>query len=129
MSKKLHSNASIILFKRAVQLRKQQTDAEEILWGYLRTKPFGYKFRRQHPYSLYILDFYCHSLKLVIEVDGLIHNRKEVQLNDKIREDILNQDGMTILRINNEEIFIALEKVIAKIEFQIKELSNTITPL
>ncbi len=47
--------------------------AESILGGYLKTKPFGLKFRRQHPYSVYILDFYCHKLKLVIEVDGSIH--------------------------------------------------------
>ena len=70
MSKKLHSNATTILFERAVELRKNQTKAEEILWDYLRTRPLGYKFRRQHPYFNFIFDFYCYSLKLIIEVDG-----------------------------------------------------------
>jgi very-short-patch-repair endonuclease len=68
--KKMFLGADNFLFERASKLRKQQTLAEEILWNYLRTKPFGHKFRRQHPFSIYILDFYCHSLKLAIEVDG-----------------------------------------------------------
>ena len=124
MSKKLHSNASTILFERAVELRKNQTKAEEILWNYLRTRPLGYKFRRQHPYFHYIFDFYCHSLKLVIEVDGSIHENEDVKLNDKIREELLQKDGMIILRINNDEIFYSLETVIEKIEFQLNQLSN-----
>jgi very-short-patch-repair endonuclease len=66
----MFSGADSFLFERASKLRKQQTFAEEILWNYLRTKPFGFKFRRQHAFSIYILDFYCHSLKLAIEVDG-----------------------------------------------------------
>ena len=77
MKKKMFGGAEQLLFKRASELRKQQTFAEEILWNYLRTKPFGFKFRRQHPFSCYILDFYCHSLRLVIEVDGSVHQVKK----------------------------------------------------
>ena len=58
------------MYQRARELRNNSTHAEIILWGYLKAKPLGYKFRRQHPYAIYILDFYCHSLKLCIEVDG-----------------------------------------------------------
>ena len=67
---------------------------KQILWGYLKTKSLGFKFRRQHPYSLYILDFYCHSLKLVIEIDGSIHEKEEVKENDKIRQQSLEIDGL-----------------------------------
>src|SRR5436305_9931023 len=59
MSKDMHRNASNILFQRAKELRNNETKAEEILWSYLRTKPFQFKFRRQHPYFQYIFDFYC----------------------------------------------------------------------
>ena len=124
MSKKLHSNAPTILFQRAVELRKNQTKAEEILWEYLKTKPLGFKFRRQHPYFQYIFDFYCHSLKLVIEVDGSIHENVYVKLNDKIREELLQKDGMIILRINNDDIFYSLDHVIKKIGIQLNQLSN-----
>ncbi len=55
-----------LLFKMASALRKQPTHAEEILWTYLSKKPLGYKFRRQHVYAVYVLDFYCHALKLVL---------------------------------------------------------------
>ena len=124
MSKKLHSNAPVILFERALELRKQQTKAEEMLWDYLKTRPLGYKFRRQHPYFHYIFDFYCHSIKLIIEVDGSIHEREDVKLNDKIREELLQKDRMIILRINNDEIFHSIDNVIKKIEIQLKQLSN-----
>jgi cyclase len=79
MKKKMFSGADNFLFRRASELRSQQTFAEDILWSYLRTKPFGFKFRRQHPFSVYILDFYCHQLKLAIEVDGSIHNLDEAK--------------------------------------------------
>jgi len=81
--------ADKLLFERAATARKQQTFAEEILWNYLRTKPHGLKFRRQHLLACYILDFYCHQLKLAIEVDGSIHQLEEVKRNDKERQQLL----------------------------------------
>ena len=76
---KMFAGADKFLFARASELRSQQTFTEELLWQYLKTKPLGFKFRRQHAYSNYILDFYCHSVKLVIEVDGSIHNKDEIK--------------------------------------------------
>ena len=63
----------IIYYAR--QLRKNQTEAEKLLWNFLRGRKFhGYKFRRQHPVSkLFILDFYCFEKKLAIELDGIHH--------------------------------------------------------
>ena len=112
----MHAGATNELYKRARQLRSQPTHAEDILWGYLKSKPLGYKFRRQHPYSIYILDFYCHQLKLVIEVDGNIHNLEEVKAADRERQNLLEQDGMVVLRCTNDKIINKQEEVIAYIE-------------
>jgi imidazole glycerol-phosphate synthase subunit HisF len=116
MKNKMHSGAAKPLYQMARELRNNSTYAEAILWGYLKTKPLGLKFRRQHPYSIYILDFYCHSLKLVIEADGSIHELNEVLLNDKIRQDHLEKDGLTVLRFENKKIEERLEEVIKEIE-------------
>ena len=112
----MHGGANKLLYQKARELRNKATHAEQILWGYLKTKPLGFKFRRQHPYAVYILDFYCHSLKLVIEVDGGIHNIKEVMENDAVRQELLEKDGFKVVRFSNEEIFTASEKVIKAID-------------
>jgi imidazole glycerol-phosphate synthase subunit HisF len=115
VKRKMFYGAGSILFENAKMLRKTLTPAENILWGYLKTKPSGYKFRRQHPLGIYIADFYCHSLKLVIEVDGLIHNKKEVGGYDKECQSFIEADGIKAIRFTNEEVETALEKVIAQI--------------
>jgi len=97
-------------------LRNSATHAETILWSYLKTKPLGFKFRRQHPYSIYILDFYCHSLKLVIEVDGNIHDLDKVKENDKHREELIQKDGLTIIRFENKQVEQSLQQVIKQVE-------------
>lgn len=116
MNNRMHKGAIGILYQRARELRNNATPAEDILWGYLKTKPCGCKFRRQHPYSVYILDFYSHPLKLVIEIDGSIHNNPDVKNNDLIRQKKLEEDGLMVVRFSNEEIFEALETVIQKVE-------------
>jgi cyclase len=120
MNKNMHSGAPKELYQRARELRNNATHAEEVLWGYLRTKPFGYKFRRQHPYAHYILDFYCHHKKLVIEVDGSVHENEEVQAIDKLRQRQLEADGLKVLRFVNEEVKLGMDSVIRTIE---KELA------
>ena len=116
MKRRMFSGAEPSIFDRARQLRGQQTFAEEILWTYLRTKPFGFKFRRQHPYSIYILDFYCHALQFAIEVDGSIHNIECVKKNDEIRQRQLEQDGLVFLRFSNKEIKLKPEQTFQQIE-------------
>ena len=86
MKQKMFAGADKLLFQRADKLRRQQTFAEELLWNYLRTKPLGFKFRRQHPFSNFILDFYCHALQLVIEVDGSIHEQEDIKKSDEQRQ-------------------------------------------
>ncbi|HEV8287193.1 MAG TPA: DUF559 domain-containing protein, partial [Chitinophagaceae bacterium] len=107
---RMHAGAIKPLYQRARELRNNATQAEKIIWGYLKAKPLGFKFRRQHPFSIYILDFYCHRLKLTIEVDGKIHELEEVKLNDKIRQELLEQEGIFFLRFTNEQILKSLTK-------------------
>ncbi len=107
----MHNGAAKPLYQRARELRNNATHAENILWGYLKTKPFGIKFRCQHPYSIYILDFYSHSLKLIIEVDGSIHNQPDVKLKDAERQALLEKDGLIVLRFTNQQVENNLEVV------------------
>ena len=77
-------------FSKAENLRNRMTDAEKLLWEKLKKNQFqGYKFRRQHPVHLFIVDFYCHKLKMVIEIDGKYHETTEQKKLDTERSDIL----------------------------------------
>ncbi len=127
IKKKMFAGASPIIFSRAQELRKQQTFAEEILWNYLRTKPLGFKFRRQHAYLHYILDFYCHKLKLCIEIDGSIHDREDVRINDEERQRQLENTGLEVIRFRNDELIQSPEIVFEKIN-QILKLRPQIPP-
>jgi len=122
MDSKMHAGAQKPLFQRARELRDNATHAEEIVWGYLKTKPFAIKFRRQHPYLVYILDFYCHSLNLVIEVDGSIHEVEEVKKNDIERQKLLEANGMKVIRFSNKEVLSSLDKVRDSINSTIQRL-------
>lgn len=120
--------ASPLLFARAKELRQELTDAELLLWSYLRTKPFGFKFRRQHPIGRYVADFFCHPLKLVIEADGSIHQKPEVKEADRRREKDLNDEGLRVIRFTNEEIFYDFNTVIEQITKVITQLMPGTTP-
>ena len=111
MISRMHNGANPRIFQFARKLRERSTKAENIMWEYLKTKPAGVKFRRQHPYSLFVLDFYCHRLKLVIEVDGSIHSLEEVSSNDKKRQDELEKNGLVVIRFTNELVENNFEKV------------------
>lgn len=113
--------ADAIIFKRAKELRNHVTHAEMIMWGYLRTRPLGQKFRRQHPLYNYIADFYCHSLKLVIEVDGSIHNRPDIKQYDEEREKIIRSLGIEVLRFSNDDVLYEMEIVINSINSFIQD--------
>ncbi|MGG9962459.1 endonuclease domain-containing protein [Ferruginibacter sp. SUN106] len=114
---KLHGNSRPATYENARDLRKVQTRAEERLWQALRNeKVCNLKFRRQHAFDDYILDFYCHKMKLAVEVDGEVHNEPEVAAYDKIRTNNLNENGITVLRFTNEEVLKNINKVIKTIE-------------
>jgi very-short-patch-repair endonuclease len=70
--------ASRELVQQARRFRKEQTTAEELLWEVLRDRQLeGIKFRRQHPFSRFILDFYCSKARLVVELDGAVHDAQQ----------------------------------------------------
>jgi imidazole glycerol-phosphate synthase subunit HisF len=89
----MFEGASHLIFENAKQLRNNMTAPEMALWLHLRNGVNGLKFRRQHPIGIYIADFYCHKVKLIIEVDGSIHNKQEVKENDEFRQNDLNNWG------------------------------------
>jgi very-short-patch-repair endonuclease len=88
---------------KAKELRKDMTESERILWNYLRRSRQNWMyFRRQHPYGIYILDFYCFEANLAVEVDGKIHlDQKEYDLE---KTKYLESSGLNVLRIENEDI-------------------------
>lgn len=109
------------LLQRARVLRKSMTISEIILWSRLRSKKIdGYKFRRQQPIFDYSVDFYCHELKLIIEVDGEIHSLPENTESDLKRDNILKTNGYNILHLTNYEIETDTDAAIAKIKSYIK---------
>ncbi len=105
------------------------TQAEKILWGRIRKKSFGYKFRNQHAIYRYIVDFYCHELKLIIEVDGSIHTITEIALNDKDRDHNLLSFELQIIRFTNDDIFINIEKVLEELTKKISEVESLKSPI
>lgn len=98
----------------AKSLRKTMTDAERKLWRRLRACQLGAKFRRQHPFQGYILDFVCLECRLVIEVDGSQHVGAAVQ--DAARTDILERAGFHVLRFWNNDALTQTDVVVACIE-------------
>ena len=112
----MHKNASALIFQRARALRDKETPAEKELWKHLKGKKLdGFKFRRQHPISRYILDFYCHEKKLVVELDGRYHDDELQKRHDENRTLELQSVGLKVIRFQNEEIFQDLETVLWKI--------------
>lgn len=101
------------LVSRARELRKQATEAEKIFWTeILKDKRLkNYKFTRQKPLDNYIIDFYCASLGLIIEIDGEIHNFQKIR--DKERNNLLEEKfGLKVVRYTNEQVLNYTEKIV-----------------
>ena len=99
---------------RARRLREEMTVAERAAWALLRTRRvLGYKFRRQYPMRGFYLDFYCPELKLALEIDGPVHDRRE--LYDASRTAVLEAAGIRVVRIRNNAVSImTFEEVVAE---------------
>jgi very-short-patch-repair endonuclease len=123
----MYYGASAILFKLAKQLRLAPTEAEMKLWEVLSAEPFKkYSFRRQHPIATYIADFYSHSLKLVIEADGGIHQKQEHKQYDQFRDTDMVSFGITVLRFTNQQIIEDIEDVKQTIQVQISRIQPAV---
>ena len=101
-----HYKATKTTERRAVSLRKNETPAEKQFWTLVRNRMmFDLKFRRQHPFNKYIADFYCHELKLVVELDGEVHDLEHVKERDIERERAIKEFGVKVLRFSNDDVF------------------------
>ena len=111
----------------ANRLRKEMTKAEACLWKYvLRAgKMKGYPFRRQRPVLIYIADFMCKELMLIIEVDGSIHELEDIMKNDDIRQKALEESGFTVLRFTNEEVLTNIQWVHSYLEDWIEKKTGS----
>jgi len=115
LSSQLHNRKYLETFRRS--LRNNGTSAEAFLWKYLsKSQLEGRKFRRQHSIGNYIVDFYCPKEKLIIELDGEIHNKLEVQEKDQKRTDYLMSFGFTVIRFENKMVFDNLKSVLKEEE-------------
>ncbi len=110
----------------ARKLRKEMPVSEILLWQEIRKKNLGVQFHRQVPIDNYIVDFYCHELKLAIEVDGNSHNIDEIYENDILRQVRLESFGISFVRFENLEVKNDIYNVLKELEGKINELK---TPL
>ena len=94
-------------------LRRSQTDVEKLLWKYLRSSHLGEKFKRQIIFGNYIVDFYCPSCKLVIELDGEQHKRRREY--DNMRTKYLKSKGIKVIRFWNADVENNMEIVLDRI--------------
>ncbi|MEX2369554.1 MAG: endonuclease domain-containing protein [Bacteroidales bacterium] len=118
----MYYGADSITRRRAKNLRSNLTKAELCLWENIRDRKLGFKFRRQHPIGIYIVDFYCHELKLVVEVDGDIHQEHEQIDWDRERTIKLNMLKIKVIRFTNDEVLNNIDEVINSIQEKIYEV-------
>jgi very-short-patch-repair endonuclease len=127
--KDMHIGAKPELFKYAQEMRKNPTEGEKVVWNILRKfRHHGYIFRRQHPVDIFIADFYCHKLKLIIEVDGGVHDSDQAIEYDDGRSGELEKYDLNILRFTNEEVLNETEKVTLIIQNYISCLTSPSPP-
>jgi len=103
--------------QRARTLRSQMTPAEKVLWQELRGNKLGSHFRRQQVIAGFIVDFYCHTAGLVIELDGDIH--REQQEYDAERDKILEGMGLRVIRFRNDDVLLNLPRVRTQLKEEI----------
>ena len=114
------------LVPKAKELRNQLTPPERQFWNALRSMP-SYKnhpFNRQKPLGEYIVDFYCHEYRLVVEIDGDTHCTKEGQLKDQKRTAFLESKGLRVARFTNPEVLNNIDGVMESLEILLNEIEE-----
>lgn len=119
-SSKQNHDADLNIKKKARELRRNLTPSEKIFWNAVRNGQLnGMHFRKQHPFGIYILDYYCYKANLVIEIDGEIHlNRKSYDLE---RTEYLKSTGLKVLRFKNWDVVNRLDWVIKVIKSNLED--------
>ena len=106
-------------------LRKTETPTERMLWKRLRGKQLdGYRFRQQHGFGPYVMDFYCPSIRICIELDGGVHDEKKIKIKDEERTEFLKQNKIHVLRFRNEEVEQDIENVLERIRDYIRSINQ-----
>ncbi len=119
----IHNKKELLESRR--ELRKNLTPAEAFLWKQLKSKQLdGKKFTKQHSIGNYIVDFYLASDKLIIELDGEVHQNPLAEAVDQKRTDYLNGKGFTVIRFENKMVFDSLTSVLMEIKANFKESEN-----
>jgi very-short-patch-repair endonuclease len=104
------------IVRNARELRQEMTEAERKFWMYVRDKRYkSIRIRRQHPIGSFVLDFYWAEKKIGIEIDGGIHKRRDVKEHDEGRTQVLDEQGIRIIRFTNEEVMDNVLGVLKKI--------------
>mgnify|MGYP003634938993 CR=1 FL=1 len=117
---KIHDKPEMRAFRR--ELRNNATPAEAFLWKYLqRSQLEGRKFRRQHSIHNYIVDFYCASEGLIVELDGQVHMDAAAEEYDRQKEVVLERMGFVVIRFENKMVFDFLPSVLKDIRDHYKE--------
>ena len=109
-----------LLKQNAQENRVNQTEAESAFWSYAKSNGFGLKCRRQYIIGQYIVDFFFRDSLLIIEIDGDYHLTEEQQIEDKIRQNWLEQNGYTVLRFTNNQLLFDIDKTIETIKQYLK---------
>ena len=116
---KLHSRHYLRQFRKSN--RKSLTIAEAVIWNHLKGRKLsGRKFRRQHSIGNYIVDFYCATEKLIVELDGQVHRNLVAEIRDQKRTDFLENRGFKIIRFENKLVFNHLDSVLNEIRDNFK---------
>ena len=111
------------LKQRRRELRRNQSDAERALWAKVRNKQFfGMKFFRQYSIGPYILDFYCPTVKLAVELDGGQHNQSDKRESDAARSEYLKAQGIDGMRFWNNEVLLDIQSVLSKLALKVTPL-------
>ena len=116
ISKRIRGKTSAKTVLAARDLRRKLTLTEQVLWEALRDGRLdGLKFRRQHPFGPYIMDFFCVKAQLAVEIDGGVHDTLEQKQYDRERTAYLEVHGLQVLRFRNEDVENKLAQVLEKI--------------
>jgi very-short-patch-repair endonuclease len=116
MSRPVRGKTSTQIVLAARRLRGQLTDSEQVLWDALRDNRLSdIKFRRQHPFGPYVLDFFCVKAQLDVELDGSVHNQPGQREYDNERTSYLEAQGVRVLRFRNEDVADRLDEVMMRI--------------
>jgi very-short-patch-repair endonuclease len=121
-----HIDYNKFLTEKAKELRNQPTPPEKQFWNALRKMPFykTHPFNRQKPLGKYIVDFYCHEYRLVVEIDGDTHGQKDTQITEQKRTAFLESQGLRVIRFTNREVVRNIDGIMESLEKLLNEIKE-----